>query len=251
MTNRCRLVIFFVVVLAHGVVLGGLLNLRAPQRLVVPPTPLSAHLIPMPAVATDVTPRVPPPPPPQVEAIPVPVKPVISKPSKPRPVVKAQEVSKRQMPAQPSELTSELTQKSGPPPTPVPTASRPEPAREPVDAIGDAQPAAEHPLAAPAPPPAPSPVRPPRVDATQHNNPPPIYPAVARRRGEQGRVVLALLIKADGHVEELDVHTSSGFPRLDQAALNAVRQWRYTPAMRAGVAIDYHYLQPVTFTLSR
>lgn len=249
MTVRGRLVILFLVVLVHGLLLVGLVNLRAPQLLKEPPLPLKGRLIPLPAEAPLLTPTSATPP--QHAPISAPVKPVISKPSKPRPVVKAQEVSKRQMPAQPSELTSELTQKSGPPPSPVPTASRPEPAREPVDAIGDAQPAAEHPLAAPAPPPAPSPVRPPRVDATQHNNPPPIYPAVARRRGEQGRVVLALLIKADGHVEELDVHTSSGFPRLDQAALNAVRQWRYTPAMRAGVAIDYHYLQPITFTLSR
>ncbi|RLU02445.1 MAG: energy transducer TonB [Ketobacter sp.] len=83
----------------------------------------------------------------------------------------------------------------------------------------------------------------------QHRNPDPRYPSLSRRRGEEGTVILELLVLKDGSVENVTIKESSGFPRLDKSAMEAVRRWKYNPAKRGGQAIDYRYLQPVTFSL--
>jgi protein TonB len=77
----------------------------------------------------------------------------------------------------------------------------------------------------------------------------PTYPRRSRRLREQGTVLLEMLVLADGRVTELRVNTSSGFERLDQAALDAVQSWRFLPAQRGGEAIAYRYLQPIEFLL--
>lgn len=86
-------------------------------------------------------------------------------------------------------------------------------------------------------------------DTLQHQNPDPPYPSVSRRRGEEGTVILELLVLKDGSVDDVRIKESSGFPRLDKSAMEAVRRWKYNPARRDGQAIDYRYLQPVTFSL--
>jgi protein TonB len=63
---------------------------------------------------------------------------------------------------------------------------------------------------------------------------PPSYPLESRRRHEQGTVVLMLLLSADGQVSTISVAESSGSERLDQAALAAVRKWRWAPLVRNG-----------------
>jgi periplasmic protein TonB len=62
----------------------------------------------------------------------------------------------------------------------------------------------------------------------------PAYPIDSRRQREQGTVSLALLVDTEGRVAEISVGHSSGFPRLDQAALDAVRHWRWAPLMVHG-----------------
>lgn len=94
------------------------------------------------------------------------------------------------------------------------------------------------------------PVLSPRVDAGHLSNPAPRYPASSRRLGEQGTVMLEVLILPDGSVGDLRVKQTSGHLRLDAAALNAVRQWRYQPARKGGKPIAYWYLQPVVFSLT-
>ncbi len=79
----------------------------------------------------------------------------------------------------------------------------------------------------------------------------PVYPALARERGLEGRVVVRLLIGADGVPAEIRVSQSSGFESLDSAAIDAVRQWRFDPARRAGVAVSEERLAPVVFRLRR
>ncbi|MCS6944015.1 MAG: TonB family protein [Sutterellaceae bacterium] len=79
---------------------------------------------------------------------------------------------------------------------------------------------------------------------------PPQYPAVSRRLGEQGLVVLRVLIDEEGRPVAVDVHQSSGFARLDQAAAEAVRRARFRPHRegdrpRAAIA-----LVPVRFELT-
>lgn len=94
-------------------------------------------------------------------------------------------------------------------------------------------------------------VIPPRIDASGRDNPPPAYPSASRRAKEQGRVMLAIHIDERGRVTEARVHRSSGYRRLDQAALDAVRHWRYQPAQRSGRAIGFDYMQPVVFSLDQ
>lgn len=91
---------------------------------------------------------------------------------------------------------------------------------------------------------------PPRSDAAHLNNPAPVYPVVSRRLREQGRVLMDVYILPDGSVGEIKLKRSSGSARLDQAALDAVRQWRYLPARRGNEPIPYWYVQPLDFTLS-
>ena len=61
-------------------------------------------------------------------------------------------------------------------------------------------------------------------------NPAPLYPADALRARQTGRVVLSVRIASDGSVAAAHIHRSSGVPSLDQAALDAVRTWRFEPS---------------------
>lgn len=107
------------------------------------------------------------------------------------------------------------------------------------------------PVAAAAPAPAaPVAVTPPRSDASHLNNPAPVYPAMSRRLLEQGKVVLDVYILPTGLVGEVRLKTSSGFKRLDEAALQAVKKWKYVPARRGDEAIPYWYVQPLSFSLN-
>ena len=91
----------------------------------------------------------------------------------------------------------------------------------------------------------------PRSDAAHLNNPKPVYPAVSRRLKEEGTVVLDVFILADGSVGELRVKRSSGFSRLDEAALAAVRRWKYVPARRGSEPLALWYSQSLVFSLVR
>ena len=72
---------------------------------------------------------------------------------------------------------------------------------------------------------------------------------MSRRYGEQGTVVLRVLVKADGAAGKVEVRTSSGYPLLDEAAREAVQDWRFIPATRDGKPVSEWYLVPVTFAL--
>lgn len=158
---------------------------------------------------------------------------------------------------EPKPVTPKPVPKPVPTPAPKPTPkSTPEPSRklapEPVQQAAPAAPAPpSQPVqqAAPAPT-APAPVTPPRTDAAHLNNPAPQYPALSRRLGEQGRVMLDVYILPDGSVGEIKLNRSSGFPRLDNAALQAVKTWKYVPAKRGDTAIPFWYVQPVSFVLN-
>jgi protein TonB len=80
-------------------------------------------------------------------------------------------------------------------------------------------------------------------------NPPPEYPKLARRRGLEGVVVLAARIDVSGHVQELEIMTSSGHKILDQAALKAVRYWLFRPGTIDGQPYEMRVNVPVRFCL--
>lgn len=87
----------------------------------------------------------------------------------------------------------------------------------------------------------PAPVVPPGTDASERSNPAPTYPSISRRLGEKGTVTLEILVKASGTVGEVKVKKTSGYKRLDTAAINAIKRWHFVPASQAGIAIDYWY----------
>ncbi len=94
-----------------------------------------------------------------------------------------------------------------------------------------------------------APVTPPDFDADQLDNPAPRYPALSRRNHEQGTSTLKVLVSPDGRAEQLAVATSSGFSRLDAAALDTVKRWKFLPAKQAGKPVAAWVLVPVTFAL--
>jgi protein TonB len=113
-----------------------------------------------------------------------------------------------------------------------------------------AAPAAEAVVAAPAPlATAPAPLTPPSFDAAYLNNPAPAYPALSRRMGEEGRVVLRVHVSEDGMPTQVQLKTSSKYARLDEAALEAVRRWRFVPARRADAPVAAWVLVPISFSL--
>lgn len=151
------------------------------------------------------------------------------------------------------------------PPPPPPPEKKPEPKPKPKPKPVPKAPPSERAVKAPEPEPtpspppvekpaepkpaAPAPVLPPRADAGQISNPAPAYPSLSRRLREEGLVVLEILILTDGSVGEIKLKASSGFKRLDDAAINAVKRWRYQPATQGGKAIDFWYEQPLEFNL--
>lgn len=81
--------------------------------------------------------------------------------------------------------------------------------------------------------------------------PPPRYPAIALRLGLEGTVTLAVLVAADGSVEQVRLQRSSGHRQLDQQALRHVREhWRFQPAIRDGRAVSAWASVPVQFRIS-
>lgn len=154
---------------------------------------------------------------------------------------------------QPAPRMPRATTVSRPQPAPVPArsealaaqAARPTTA----PAAGPAAPAAA-PVTTPAATAHPA-LEEPSVDASLAGNEKPRYPPISRQLGEQGTVMLSVFVRADGSVGDIRLKASSQYERLDQAALEKVRQWHFTPAKRAGVAVDRWYDLPIRFQLNR
>jgi protein TonB len=159
-------------------------------------------------------------------------------------------------------VSSEPPQPTPPPPQeqkPLPTPETPKiplpkaPASKRAPQVEQQNPPQEKPVEPTTKPAEPStaPVVPPQADASQFNNPAPVYPTQSRRLRETGVVVLEVLVKADGSLGDMRLKTSSGYTRLDEAAQKAVKGWRFVPAKRGNEAIDFWYELPVEFSLNR
>lgn len=81
-------------------------------------------------------------------------------------------------------------------------------------------------------------------------NPKPKYPALARSRGWQGKVLLRVRVTADGLSEAVTVHRSSGHEVLDESAVAAVEKWRFIPAKRGNTAVACTVIVPIIFNLN-
>lgn len=86
-------------------------------------------------------------------------------------------------------------------------------------------------------------------NAAYLHNPAPDYPSLSRRLGEQGKVLLRVQVTADGAAGSVALQTSSGSTRLDHAALEAVKKWRFIPAKRGGQPFSALVVVPVSFSL--
>ena len=164
-------------------------------------------------------------------------------------------------PVLPKPPPSTKTPVAAPSPSPVqPVAPAPVPL-----AIADTTPSANAPVGvthapaavapiAPAPPapsaPAPAPkVELPSSDAEYLHNPKSEYPRISRQRNEQGKVVVSVFIGTDGTAQKAEIKVSSGYERLDQAALATVKSWRYVPGKRGGVPEAMWFNVPINFVL--
>lgn len=124
------------------------------------------------------------------------------------------------------------------------------------------------PLPQPAPAPATEPVREPAVAAAPPTQmptepmklsselsvscpklTPPEYPAISRRMGEEGKLVLRVELDEEGRIDTAKVISSSGYERLDNAALTAVKNWQCNPSLRNGQPVRAVALQPFNFVL--
>ena len=86
-----------------------------------------------------------------------------------------------------------------------------------------------------------------RFDADYLHNPAPTYPAQSRRLKEEGTVLLLVRVSAEGTPLSVEIRNSSGFERLDEAGLQAVRQWRFVPAKRGSENVAASVLVPIQF----
>lgn len=83
-----------------------------------------------------------------------------------------------------------------------------------------------------------------------HSIPP--YPAIAKRLGEQGTVLLRLTISPSGDVTSADIVQSSGYADLDQTAAAWVQaHWKYKPAVQGGVAVPSTTTAALKFDLKK
>lgn len=97
--------------------------------------------------------------------------------------------------------------------------------------------------------PAPAAVSEPDYRASYLNNRLPSYPLAARRMGYRGKVLLNVEVLAEGAAGQILLYASSGHDVLDNAALTAVKGWRFTPARQAGRAVTKWFIVPINFSL--
>jgi protein TonB len=69
--------------------------------------------------------------------------------------------------------------------------------------------------------------------------------------GEEGKVILRVVVSPQGNAESVDVKTSSGSTSLDEAAQKSVRNWRFIPAKRGDTAVQSVVLVPIIFKLEK
>jgi|GEM_PF-356686 protein TonB len=88
---------------------------------------------------------------------------------------------------------------------------------------------------------------PPRLDPAYLHNPAPNYPPLSKRNRESGTVLLLVKVDPEGKATTVTLHKSSGYERLDQAAIQAVTRWRFVPGMRGQTAISATVIVPISF----
>lgn len=161
-------------------------------------------------------------------------------PPKPKPVAKQERVTRAQdvpvLAAKPMAQEPVANEAKALAPAPLPPIQTP-------PAPAQAAPAAHAvPVAAAAP-------TTPKFDADYLDNPKPVYPPISRREREQGKVLLRVHVEASGAAGKVELGTSSGYERLDKAALAAVSRWRFVAARQGSEAVAAWVTVPIIFSL--
>lgn len=142
-------------------------------------------------------------------------------------------------------------QRETPPPRPTPALRTP-PAEQNISADdltvkeNTEAPKSTGPVVADAPAAPPAPPAPPKEEPITEafggigylNNPAPEYPAAATRQGWTGKVVLRVRVLPDGSAGGIEVKKSTGHKVLDDAAINAVKGWKFSPAKRGNTPVE-------------
>ncbi len=89
----------------------------------------------------------------------------------------------------------------------------------------------------------------PSYQAAYLHNPPPAYPRISKRRGEEGTVLLRVKVNKNGKAALVQIKKSSGSKRLDNAAHQAVNKWRFVPAKKGGKVVSGWVIVPIVFQL--
>ncbi len=175
---------------------------------------------------------------------------LISEPA-PKPVA----VESKPTPAPPKPVQKQkVVPKPVPKPTPKPLPVAEAPSEHAIEAP-QPTPAPPAPPAPPTPPAPPAP-RPTLAIAAPAGGPKvscqmiqPDYPTLSKRRGETGTATVYFEVSVSGQVEKAKLTKSSGYPRLDSAALDAVNASSCKPYMENGQAVRVRYTQAMAFTL--
>ncbi len=88
------------------------------------------------------------------------------------------------------------------------------------------------------------------VAANYLKNPPPKYPRYARKRKQEGKVLLDVSVKTDGYPRNIVIAQSSGFDILDNAALSAVKRWKFLPARNGSAKVEANVKVPIEFRIN-
>jgi protein TonB len=169
-------------------------------------------------------------------------------PPQPRPVEPVRQPQVRKAPTPPPAPRPAAIADTTPAPAAPVGTTEPQPVLPPVSA-----PVAAAPAPAPAAP-APAPVAKvemPSTDADYLHNPAPPYPRTSYKLGEEGTTLVRVLVGPDGRAQEAQVGRSSGYARLDQAAVETARSWRYVPGKRGGVAEAMWVNVPIKWEISK
>lgn len=209
------------------------------------PAPIKPAEVPQVLMANIIAEPKPIPPSPPMPAAPL-MEPVVKPVVKPvlKPVLKP--IAK---PLQPAPPKPALQPRIDTPPVTEAKTSTPMAAAEPSPAAPATAAPAPPPVTT-APPAQPAALTPPRFNAAYLNNPPPTYPVMARRLGEEGKVMLRVLVTPEGTAAEVRIQNSSGSPMFDDAALEAVRQWRFVPARQGDNPVAAWVQVPIVFRLT-
>ncbi|MGV3580876.1 MAG: TonB family protein [Methylophilus sp.] len=92
-------------------------------------------------------------------------------------------------------------------------------------------------------------VTPPIFNADYLDNPAPSYPPTSRRLKEQGNVFLRIYVDNKGIPTKLELEKTSGYERLDNAAIKAVKMWKFAPAKRGNESVAAWVIVPIKFNI--